>query len=57
MKKSLIQLLVVLVVVGVSLAAYDWFFLKPVRDEQARTFITIKIPQSTSEPLNYVAFA
>jgi hypothetical protein len=57
MKKSLIQLLVVLVVVGVSLAAYDWFFLKPVRDEQARTFITIKIPPSTSEPLNYVAFA
>ncbi len=57
MKTSLTRLLVVLVVVGVCVFAYDWFMLKPTRDEQARKFAVVKKPQPVDLPLTYVAFA
>lgn len=43
MTKQAIQILVVLVVVGLSVFAYDWYFRKPVRDESARTYTVRKV--------------
>ncbi|GAB3761349.1 hypothetical protein [Spirosoma pomorum] len=56
MKTRLIQLLVVMVVVGVCVYAYDYVVLKPTRDEQARRFAVTKVPAPADKPLSYVAF-
>ena len=43
MTKQAIRLLLILVVVGISVWAYDWYYRKPPRDEQARTFRVNKV--------------
>ena len=55
-KTQAIQLLIVLVVVGVSAFAYDWYYRKPVRDEQARTYTVNKVNYQDDQ-ITYESFA
>lgn len=53
-KTQVIRILIVLIVVGICLFAYDWYYKKPVRDEQARSFSVQKITHD--EPLNFDSY-
>lgn len=56
MTKQAIQLLLVLVVVGLSAFAYDWYYRKPSRDEKSRTFRVNKVNYPDT-PISYESFA
>lgn len=54
MKTQAIRILIVLIVVGISVFAYDWYYTKPARDEQARTYSVKKVTHT--EPLNFDSY-
>lgn len=56
MTKPAIRLLIILIVVGLSVWAYDWYYRKPTRDEQARTFRVNKVSYPDTQ-ISYESFA